>query len=355
VRSQGSSGGEVDAATQAHGLATPGGIVTHTGIAGLTVGGGLGWLMRKHGLSCDNLVACEVVTAEGKLVRASADEHADLFWSLQGGGGNFGIVTGFEYRLHPVGPEVLAGVVLYPAEQAGQVLRTYRDCVAAAPEELTTIVILLKAPPFLPEHLHGRPVVILAVCYAGDLAEGKAVLAPLRTLGEPLIDLIEPKPYVEHQGMLDAGVPHGLRYYWKSHYLPALSDAAIDALIEHAWAAPSPQSYTIMFHLGGAIRRRSPADSAFEDRTAEHALNIDAVWSDPETDAAQIAWTRRMFEAMQPFGTGVYVNFLGEEGEERVRAAYGREKYERLARIKAKYDTDNFFRMNQNIRPASGD
>ena len=166
--------GEVDAATQAYGLATPGGIVTHTGIAGLTVGGGLGWLMRKHGLSCDNLVACEVVTAEGKLVRASADEHADLFWSLQGGGGNFGIVTRFEYRLHPVGPEVLAGVVLYPAEQAGEVLRSYRDCVAGAPEELTTIVILTKAPPapFLPEHLHGRPVVILAVCYAGDLAEG---------------------------------------------------------------------------------------------------------------------------------------------------------------------------------------
>ena len=281
------------------------------------------------GSTCDNLVACEVVTAEGKLVRASPDEHADLFWSLQGGGGNFGIVTRFEYRLHPVGPEVLAGVVLYPAEEAGEVLRSYRDCVAGAPEELTTIVILTKAPPapFLPEHLHGRPVMILAVCYAGDLAEGKAALAPLRTLAEPLIDLIEPKPYVEHQGMLDAGVPHGLRYYWKSHYLSPLSDASIDALIEHAWAAPSPQSYTIMFHLGGAIRRRSPANSAFEDRSAEHALNIDAVWSDPETDAAQIAWVRRMFEATQSFATGVYVNFLGEEGEERVRAAYGPEKY----------------------------
>jgi FAD/FMN-containing dehydrogenase len=346
--------GEVDAATQAYGLATPGGIVTHTGIAGLTVGGGLGWLMRKHGLSCDNLLACEVVTAKGKLVRASPDEHPDLFWSLQGGGGNFGIVTRFEYRLHPVGPEVLAGAVLYPAERAGQVLRSYRDCLAGAPDELTTIVILTHAPPapFLPEHLHGRPVVILAVCYAGDLAEGKAVLAPLRTLAEPLIDLIEPKPYVEHQGVLDAGVPHGLRYYWKSHYLPALGDAAIGALIEHAWAAPSPQSYTIMFHLGGAIRRRSPADAAFEDRSAEHALNIDAVWSDPATDAAQIAWVRRVFETTQPFGAGVYVNFLGEEGEQRVRAAYGAEKYERLARIKAKYDPDNFFRVNQNIRPA---
>jgi FAD/FMN-containing dehydrogenase len=348
--------GELDAATQACGLATPGGIVTHTGIAGLTLGGGLGWLMRKHGLACDNLVACEVVTAEGMLMRASPDSHADLFWSLQGGGGNFGIVTHFEYRLHSVGPEVLAGAVLYPAERAGEVLRSYRDCVAGAPEELTTIVILLKAPPapFLPEDLHGRPVVMLAVCFAGDLAKGETVLAPLRSLAEPLIDLVEPKPYIEHQGMLDAGVPHGLRYYWKSHYLPALSDAAIDALIRHAWAAPSPQAYTIMFHLGGAIRRRSPADSAFEDRAAEHALNIDAVWSDPRTDAAQIAWVRRIFEATQSFGTGVYVNFLGEEGEERVRAAYGPEKYERLARIKAKYDPDNFFRMNQNIRPAGG-
>jgi FAD/FMN-containing dehydrogenase len=349
--------GELDVATQARGLATTGGIITHTGIAGLTVGGGLGWLMRKHGLTCDNLLACEVVTADGKLVGASRDEHADLFWALQGGGGNFGIVTRFEYRLHPVGPEVLAGMVLYPAERAGEVLRSYRDCVAGAPEELSTIVILTKAPPapFLPGHLHGRPVVILAVCYAGDLSEGRTALAPLRTLAEPLIDLVEPKPYVEHQGMLDAGVPHGLRYYWKSHYLPALGDAAIDALIEHAWAAPSPQSYTIMFHLGGAIRRRSPADSAFEDRTAEHALNIDAVWSDPATDAAQVAWVRRMFEATQPFGAGVYVNFLGEEGEERVRAAYGSEKYERLARIKAKYDPENFFRLNQNIRPSGGD
>ena len=348
--------GEVDAATQAYGLATPGGIVTHTGIAGLTLGGGIGWLMRKHGLTCDNLVACEVVTAEGKLVRASPDEHADLFWSLQGGGGNFGIVTRFEYRLHPVGPEVLAGVVLYPAEQASEVLRSYREFVAGAPDELTTIVNLRKAPPapYLPEHLHGRPVVIIAVCYAGDLAEGEAVLAPLRTLAEPLIDLIQPKPYVAHQGMFDAGVPHGLRYYWKSHYLPALSDAAIAVLIEHAWAAPSPKSYTIMFHLGGAIRRRSPADSAFEDRSAEFALNINAAWSDPETDPSQVTWARTLFEAMQPFATGVYVNFLGEEGEERVLSAYGRQKYARLARIKAKYDPENFLRLNQNIRPASG-
>jgi FAD binding domain len=250
--------GEVDAATQAHGLATPGGIVTHTGIAGLTVGGGIGWLMRKLGLTSDNLVACEVVTADGKLVRATPDEHADLFWSLQGGGGNFGIVTRFAYRLHPVGPEVLAGVVLYPAGQAHQVLRSYRDYVAGAPEELTTIVNLRKAPPapYLPEHLHGRPVVIVAVCYAGDLARGETVLAPLRALAEPLIDLIQPKPYVAHQEMFDASVPHGLRYYWKSHYLPPLGDAAIDALIEHAWAAPSPQS---LHHLVPPRRRDPPS------------------------------------------------------------------------------------------------
>jgi FAD/FMN-containing dehydrogenase len=348
--------GEVDAATQAHGLATPGGIVTHTGIAGLTLGGGIGWLMRKHGLTSDNLVACDVVTAEGEFVRASADEHADLFWALQGGGGNFGVVTSFQYRLHAVGPEVLAGVVLYPAEEAETVLRAYRDFVAGAPEELTTIVNLRKAPPapYLPEHLHGRPVVIIAICYAGDLAEGERVLAPLRAFGEPLIDLIGRKPYVAHQGMFDASVPHGLRYYWKSHYLAPLSDPAIDVLVQHAWEAPSPQSYTIMFHLGGAIRGRLPADSAFEDRRAEHALNINSAWSEPATDAGQIAWARRLFEAMQPFATGVYVNFLGEEDHERVRAAYGPEKYERLARIKATYDPDNFFRMNQNIRPASG-
>jgi hypothetical protein len=236
------------------------------------------------------------------------------------------------------------------------VLRSYRDWLAGAPEEVTTAVILTKAPPapHLPAHLHGRPVVMVVACYAGDLAKGKAMLAPLRSLAEPLIDLIEPKPYVDHQAMLDDGVPHGLRYYWKSHYLPALTDPVIDALIEHAWTAPSPQSYAILFHLGGAIRRRLPTDSAFEDRTAEHALNIDAVWSDSNTDMEQTAWVRRMFDATQPFARGVYVNFLGQEGEERVRAAYGPEKYARLARIKAKYDPENFFRMNQNIRPSNG-
>lgn len=346
--------GEFDQETQACGLATPGGIVTHTGIAGLTLGGGIGWLMRKHGLTCDNLISCDVVTAEGELLRASKEEHAELFWGLKGGGGNFGVVTNFEYRLHPVGPRLLAGLLLHPAEQASDVLRFYREYIAAAPNELTSIVNLRHAPPapFLPPHLHGRPVVIIGVCYAGDPEEGERVLEPLRAYGEPLIDLIEPKPYVAHQGTFDASVPHGLHYYWKADYLPPLTDAAIETLIKHAWTAPSPASYTIIFHLGGAIRHLDSAAAAFEDRTAEHALNINSVWSGTDGSAEQIAWARNFFEAMHPHSNGgVYMNFLGEEGEDRVRAAYGAGKYERLQALKAEYDPTNLFRFNQNIRP----
>lgn len=345
---------EFDHETQAFGLATPGGIVTHTGIAGLTLGGGIGWLMRKHGLTCDNLLAADVVTADGKFLQASPSEHADLFWGLCGGGGNFGIVTSFEYRLHAVGPQVLAGVVLYPAERGREVLRCYREYIATVPDELTTIVNLRKAPlaPFLPAHIHGQPVVIIAVCYAGPIDEGERVLAPLRAFGEPLVDLIRPTSYMAHQGMFDASVPHGLRYYWKSEYLGALSDEAIDTLIEHAWQAPSPTSYTIMFQLGGAIRQVSNDDTAFEDRQALHALNINGVWSDALATDAHVQWTRTFWEAMRPFSTGsVYVNFLGDEGTERVRAAYGARKYDRLVSLKTTYDPTNLFRHNQNIRP----
>jgi FAD/FMN-containing dehydrogenase len=347
--------GEFDRETQAFGLATTGGIVTHTGIAGLTLGGGIGWLMRRHGLTCDNLVAADVVLADGQFLRVSERENADLLWALRGGGGNFGVVTAFQYRLHPVGPKVLAGVILHPAERAGEVLRFYRDYIATAPDDLSTIVNLRKAPraPFLPPQLHGRAVVVIAVCYAGSIEEGERVLAPLRRFGEPLIDLIEPKPYIAHQGMFDASVPHGLRYYWKSHYFGRLSDAAIDTLIAHAWQAPSPASYTILFHLGGAIRRVDGAATAFEDRSAEHALNINAVWTDPEATEANVAWARRFWEATHPHSTGgVYVNFLGEDGEARVRAAYGPDKYLRLAALKRKYDPTNLFRLNQNISPA---
>ena len=346
--------GEFDHETQPFGLATPGGIVTHTGVSGLTLGGGLGWLMRRYGLTCDNLLSADVVTADGELVRASAEENADLFWGLRGGGGNFGIVTSFEYRLHPVGPTVLAGVILHPAAKAREVLEFYRDYIASAPDELMTIVVLRMAPPapFFPEEIHGQPVVIIAVCYAGPVKEGERVVAPLRRFGEPLADLIQPTPYVSHQAMLDAGVPHGLNYYWKSEYLPPLSDALITTLTEYAWRLATPASYSAIFHMGGAVGREDPEGSAFEDRRATHAMTIDAVWSEPAASGACIAWTRDFWEAVRPHSTGrVYVNFLGAEGPDRVRMAYGAAKYERLRALKRKYDPTNFFRMNQNIVP----
>jgi FAD/FMN-containing dehydrogenase len=346
--------GEFDHETQPFGLATPGGIVSHTGIAGLTLGGGLGWLMRRHGLTADNLLSADVVTADGALVRASAEEHGELFWGLRGGGGNFGIVTSFEYRLHAVGPTVLAGLILYPAARAREVLAGYRDAIEGAPDELMTIVILRKAPPapFLPEEVHGRPVVIIAVCWAGALEEGERAIAPLRRFGEPLADLVRPTLYASHQALIDASVPHGLGYYWKSEYLRPLDDELIDTLVTRAWPLPTPESYAAVFHMGGAVGREDPDGSAFEDRRASHAMTIDAVWSDPAASDASIAWARGFWEAVRPHSTGrVYMNFLGDEGEERVRAAYGATKYERLRALKRKYDPTNFFRMNQNIAP----
>jgi FAD/FMN-containing dehydrogenase len=346
--------GEFDHETQRFGLATTGGIVTHTGISGLTLGGGLGWLMRRHGLTCDNLLSADVVTADGELVRASADENADLLWGLRGGGGNFGIVTSFEYRLHSVGPTVLAGVLLHPAAKAREVLACYRHFIASVPDELMSIVVLRMAPPapFLPPEIHGQPVVIIAVCYAGPVAEGERALAPLRRFGEPLADLIQPTSYASHQAILDASVPHGLGYYWKSEYLPPLGDAFIETLTEHAWRLPTPACYTALFHLGGAVGREDPEGSAFEDRRAAHAMTIDGVWSEPNAAAPCIAWAREFWDVVRPHSTGrVYVNFLGEEGQDRVRSAYGAAKYERLRALKRKYDPTNFFRMNQNIVP----
>jgi FAD/FMN-containing dehydrogenase len=346
--------GEFDRETQAFGLAAPGGIVSHTGIAGLTLGGGLGWLMRRCGLAADNVLSADVITADGEFLRASAEEHADLFWGLRGGGGNFGVVTSFEYRLHPVGPIVLAGVMLYPAAKAREVLGFYRDFIGTTPDELTTVAVLRMAPPapFLPPSVHGQPVVVIGACYAGSVDEGERAVAPLRKFGEPMVDLIRPTPYVSHQSLFDPGVPHGLGYYWKSEYVPSLSDALIETLAERAWGLPTPESYTIIFHLGGAVSRQDPEGSAFEDRRAAHAVNIDAVWSEPARESACVAWTRELWEAVRPFSTGrVYVNFLGDEGQDRVRAAYGEAKYERLRAVKRKYDPSNFFRMNQNIRP----
>jgi FAD/FMN-containing dehydrogenase len=346
--------GELDHETQGFGLATTGGIVTHTGIAGLTLGGGLGWLMRKHGLTCDNLLAVDLVTADGQPVRASEQQHPELFWGIRGGGGNFGVVTAFQYRLHQVGPTVLGGPLFFPAADARTLLRFYRDFAEAAPDELTTVVNLRYVPPlpFIPERLHGAPAISVVTCWAGPIDQGERVLEPLRRHGRPLLDLIAPKPYLAHQGTFDATVPHGLHYYWRSEYLDALDDEAIDTLLAHAWASRSPRSYTIVFQLGGAVGRVPEEATAFSGRAARFAVNINGVALQHEY-AEQSAWARRFGRALHPLSAGVYMNFLGDEGQERVRAAYGPAKYDRLAALKHSWDPDNFFRRNQNIRPSA--
>ncbi|HEX6508734.1 MAG TPA: FAD-binding protein, partial [Chloroflexota bacterium] len=349
--------GELDHETQEFGLIVPAGIVSHTGLAGLTLGGGFGWLSRTFGLSIDHVLSVDVVTAEGRLITADAERHADLFWGVRGGGGNFGIVTSFEFSLERLGPTVLAGMVYFPAEEAHEVLHRYRTYADQAPEEVTTIVSLRLAPAaaFLPEHMHGKKVVGVGACYTGDPEEGEAVIAPLRRLGTPLADLIEPKPFVVHQKTFDLTVPHFNRYFWKSHYLPPLSDGAIDSMIQYSWRAPSPLSYTIVFQVGGAVSRIGEADTAYGNRDARHVININSNWTDRGADADNVAWAQEYFAALEPFSTGgVYVNFLGEEGEERIRAAYGKQKYERLAALKNTYDPMNFFRLNQNIKPTAG-
>ena len=347
--------GELDRETQLYGLATVGGIVTHTGIAGLTLGGGLGWLMRKHGATVDNLVSVDLVTADGEVLTASEDENPDLFWGVRGGGGNFGIVTSFEYRLHPVGPVVLAGPIFHAFEDAGEVLRFYREFIAEAPDELTTIFDLPGAPPlpFLPEDLHGKPIVMVGACYAGAPEDGIEVVRPLKEFGTPIADLLEPKEYTELQSMFDPLVPHGWHRYWKSVELPPLTDDAIDTLVEHASALTSPKSYCIVFQLGGALGRVGPDETAYGQRDAAHNVNINAVWTADDAEGERhVAWAREFFSAMQPHaGERVYVNFLGDEGADRVRQAYGARQYERLVELKRAYDPTNFFRMNQNIEP----
>ena len=347
--------GELDRETQLHGLATVGGIVTHTGIAGLTLGGGIGWLTRKHGATVDNLVSVELVTADGEVLTASEDENPDLFWGVRGGGGNFGIVTSFEYRLHPVGPVVLAGPIFHPLEDAREVLRFYREFIAAAPDELTTILYLRLAPPlpFLPEDVHGKPIVSVGACYAGAAEDGIEVVRPLKELGTPIVDLLEPRTYTALQSMSDPSVPHGWHYYWKSVELPPLTDTAIDTLVEHASALTSPKSYCIVFQLGGALARVGEDETAFSQRAAAHNVNINAVWTEDDPEGERhVAWAREFFSAMQPHAGGhVYLNFLGDEGADRVRQAYGERQYERLAGLKRIYDPANFFRLNQNIEP----
>jgi FAD/FMN-containing dehydrogenase len=348
--------GDVDAATQANGLATVGGIVTHTGVGGLTLGGGLGHLMRTHGLAVDNLRSARLVTAEGEALTVSEAEHPELFWALRGGGGNFGVVTSFEFALHQRGP-VLAGPIAWAMEDAPALLRHYRDFIAGAPDELGTIVVLRKAPPVapLPPSIHGRLVCLVVACWTGEHEAGVKALASLRSFGHPLFDGIAARPYVELQSAFDSSAPHGWHCYWKSCELPALTDETIDLLADHASRIESPRSYIIMFHLGGAVARVPEEATAYSQRAAVHNVNIDAVWLPAEEDGAEREpeWARAAYGALAPHQLGVYVNFLGDEGQERVRQAYGETKYRRLAEIKATYDPDNVFQLNQNIRPAS--
>jgi FAD/FMN-containing dehydrogenase len=345
----------LDRESQAFGLAATGGIVSHTGIGGLTLGGGLGHLMRKFGLAIDGLRSCDVVTAEGEFVVASEQEHSELFWGLRGGGGNFGIVTSFTFELRPLSPSVLAGMVAWPMDQAPEVLRFLREFIADAPDEVGLMANLRLAPalPVVPEHLWGKPIVALIATYAGGVEEGSEALAPIRQLPSPALDAVVPKPYVAHQKMFDRAYPHGRHYYWKAHKLGPLTDEIIDVIVDQAAQVTSPLSAVPIFCLGGAVTRVPEESTAFSHRDASHDLNIVASWLPEDFGNADrhIDWVRGMFEALEPYSRGVYVNFTSDDASERVRVAYTDKQWKRLAALKAKYDPTNFFRMNANIPP----
>ena len=345
----------LDREAQAFGLVTTGGIVSHTGVGGLTLGGGIGHLMRKYGLSIDNLISCDVVTASGEFLVASEKENADLFWGLRGGGGNFGVVTSFEFQLHPLGPDVLAGMVAWPMSHAHSVLRFFREFVAAAPDEVGIMANLRLAPPLpiIPEELHGKPIIALVPIYAGAIEDGEEVLRPIREFGSPVIDTVAPKQYTAHQKMFDPAVPHGLHYYWKSHKLGPLEDGIIDAVVENAEKITSPLTTVPIFTQGGAVGSVSEEDTAFPNRDAAHDINIVAAWrpEDPEPQG-HIDWVRGFFAALEPHSRGVYVNFTSDDTDERVRrGAYSPEQWSRLVGLKTKFDPENFFRMNANVPP----
>lgn len=346
---------DVDAATQAHGLALPLGINSTTGIAGLTLGGGFGWLSRKLGLTIDSLEGVEIVTPAGETTRASAAENPELFWAIRGGGGNFGVVTTFDFKLHDVGPEVLSGLVVHPLEAAADILREYRRLAAAMPDELTVWAVMRKAPPlpFLPEAWHGREVLVLAACYAGDMADGERALAPLRALGTPIADVVGPHAYAGWQQAFDPLLTPGARNYWKSHNFTEIEDGLIDLLIEAVHRLPTDECEIFIAQLGGATARVDPAATAFAQRDARYLMNVHTRWHDPADDMRCIAWARELFDRAARFATGgVYVNFMPEDETGRVRQAFGR-SYERLARVKAEVDPRNQLRMNMNIRPAA--
>ena len=346
---------DLDAAVAEHGLLVPGGIVSTTGVAGLTLGGGFGWSSRKLGLTIDSLRSADVVTADGELVTASAESHPDLFWAIRGGGGNFGVVTSFEFETHELGPEFLSGLIVYPLESAREVLQHHREMTAKAPEDLSAWVVMRLAPPlpFLPEEVHGLPVLVLAFAYLGDPEEGEALVNErYAEFGEPYGKNIGVMLFAEWQQGFDALNPEGDRNYWKSHNLAELSDPAIDALVAAAEDLPSPQAEVFIAHLGGAISRVPADQTAYAHRDAEFVVNIHGHWTEPGEDQAGVAWVRGLFDALTPHATGgTYVNFLSDEGAEGVRGAYPPAVWSRLVEVKRRYDPENVFRLNQNIPP----
>jgi FAD/FMN-containing dehydrogenase len=339
--------GEYDRETQVFGLASTGGVIPTTGIAGLTLGGGIGWLMGKHGLACDNLLSADMVTADGRAVTASPSENADLFWGLRGGGGNFGVVTSFRYQLHPVS-QMLGGLVLHPLDKAREFLRFYRDFSSDIPDELSTMAALITSPD-------GQPMVGVLVGYIGAINEGERILRPLREFGPPALDGVGPIPYLTLQGMLLEGFPSGQQNYWKSNFITSLSDEAIDTMVERYSTVPSPGSALVLEQMAGAVTRLGADETAFNHRNVPFNFLIIGIWPDAAANQKNIQWVRNTWDAMQPFSSGgVYVNYLGQEadeGSQRIREAYGPAKYERLVALKNKYDPKNLFRLNQNIRP----
>ena len=347
--------GDFDREAQAHGLATPLGINSTTGVAGLTLGGGFGWLSRRHGLTIDNLLSVTLVTADGAVRTASASSEPDLFWALRGGGGNFGVATSFEFQLHPVGPEVYSGLVVYPFAQAQQVLRAWRDFTGGAPDELSVWVVLRKAPPlpFLPESVHGKEVVVLPLVYSGDVEAGERAAAPVLRFGDPLGTALGPTPYAGFQTAFDPLLAPGSRNYWKTNNFSTLSDAALDLLIASVGRLPGPECEIFMAQLGGAMGRVKPEDTAFVGRDAKYIMNVHGRWSDPGDDQKVRAWARQVFQDAAPHATGGgYVNFLTEDEAERVAGSYGA-NHARLQAVKKRFDPGNLFRMNLNIEPAA--
>jgi FAD/FMN-containing dehydrogenase len=351
--------GDLDRETQIFGLATPMGVVSETGIAGLTLGGGIGWLRRKHGLSSDNLLSVDVVTADGGFLTASETENADLFWGVRGGGGNFGVVTSFEYRLHPVGPEVMFCFVLYPREKAKEVLSFCQQYVAEDSEEVSPLAMVGRVPPveMFPKSWHGEPMVAVAAMYAGDAEKGERALRPLRDLGGAIADLSARMPYTVAQSGFDEDYPDGWRYYWKSQNIRGLNDEVIERLLIHAEAAPSDHSTVDVWYQGGAMNRIEASKSAFGDRSAPIWIGVEANWEDAQDDEANIAWVRECVADMRRFsGGGAYLNFAGffEEGDRLIQEAFG-ENHKRLVDLKNKYDPTNLFRLNQNIKPTASE